>query len=140
MHGHIKDINLLNMVLNTTQLRVLVLKFDNADVFKQVCNDISWSGIDVDSFLRDLNSNDNLKRLLIRVAIYAGEERTPYTKLCLNINDGGSVKAALKVRLDRMKLVYQKVYPNVTLTPEERQYRRDKLWEYIEEDRKKWSL
>jgi hypothetical protein len=128
------------MVLNTTQLRVLILKFDNADVFKQVCNGIDWTGIDVDSFLQYLNSNDNLKRLLIRAAIYAGESHTPYTKLCLDINDGGSVKAALKVRLDRMKLVYQKVYPNVTLTPEERQYRRDKLWEYIEEDRNKWGI
>jgi hypothetical protein len=128
------------MVLNTTQLRVLILKFDNADVFKQVCNDIDWTGIDVDSFLRDLNSNDSLKRLLKKVAIYAGEERTPYTKLCLDINDGGSVKAALKVRLDRIKWVYQKVYANVTLTPEERKYRRDRLWDYLEEDRNKWGI
>ena len=128
------------MVLNPTQLRILILKFDNADVFKQVCNDIAWDGIDVDSFLQDLNTDDNLKGLLIRVAIYAGEEHTPYTKLCLDINDGGSVKTALKVRLDRMKLVYQKVYPDVTLTSEERQYRHHKLWDYLKKDRQKWSL
>ena len=128
------------MVLKPIQMRVLILKFDNADVFKQVCNDIDWTGIDVDSFLQDLNADDNLKGLLRRVAIYAGEEQTPYIRLCLNINEGGSVKAELKVRLDRMKLVYQKVYPDVTLTPEKRQYRHKKLWDYLKKDRQKWSL
>jgi hypothetical protein len=64
---------------------------------------------------------------MIRVAISEGEEHTPYSKLCLHINEGGSVKAALKVRIDRMKLVYQRVYPDVRLTDAQREYRREKL-------------
>ncbi len=59
----------------------------------------------MDSFLEDLNSERRSKNLMIRVAICEGEEHTPYSKLCLNINEGGSVKAALKVRIDRVKWV-----------------------------------
>ena len=127
------------MVLNDMQLRILVLKFDNADVLNQVCQDIVWTNIDKVSFLDDLNSDTNLKRSLTRIAIRQGELHTPYDKLCLNINADGSVKTELKLRIDRMKLVYQKVYANVTLTPEQVQYRRQKLWDYIQEDRTKWG-
>ena len=69
-----------------------------------MCQNIDWTNIDVDSFLENLNADASLKRLLIRIAIYKGELHTPYQKLCLNINEGGSVKAALKVNIDRMKL------------------------------------
>ena len=127
------------MVLNDMQLRILVLKFDNADVWKQVCQNIVWTNIDVDAFLHDLNSDTSLKRLLIRIAIRQGELYTPYDNLVLNINADGSVKKELKLRIDRMKLVYQKVYANVTLTPEQVKYRRQKLWDYIQEDRTTWG-
>ena len=127
------------MVLNDMQLRILVLKFDNADVLNQVCQDIVWTNIDKVSFLDDLNSDTSLKRSLTRIAIRQGELHTPYDNLVLNINADGSVKKELKLRIDRMKLVYQKVYPNVTLTPEQVQYRRQKLWDYIQEDHTKWG-
>ena len=128
------------MVLNPTQLQTLVLKFDNADVWKQVCNNIVWTNIDVNSFLQELNADASLRLVLTKIAIYAGEERTGYDKLCEDINARGSVQAALKIRIDRMKLIYQRVYSNVTLTPTEQQYRRQKLWDYIQEDRNKWAL
>ena len=127
------------MVLNDMQLRILVLKFDNADVWNQVCQNIVWTNIDKVSFLHDLNSDTSLKRSLIRIAIRQGELHTPYDNLVLNINAEGSVKTELKLRIDRMKLVYQKVYANVTLTPEQVKYRRQKLWDYIQEDRTKWG-
>jgi len=127
------------MVLNDMQLRILVLKFDNADVWNQVCQNIVWTNIDQVSFLHDLNSDTSLKRLLIRIAIRQGELYTPYDNLVLNINAGGSVKKELKLRIDRMKLVYQKVYANVTLTPEQVKYRHQKLWDYIQEDRTTWG-
>ena len=127
------------MVLNDMQLRILVLKFDNADVWNQVCQNIVWTNIDKVSFLHDLNSDTSLKRSLIRIAIRQTALHTPYDNLVLNINADGSVKTELKLRIDRMKLVYQKVYPNVTLTPEQVQYRRQKLWDYIQEDRTKWG-
>ena len=101
------------MVLNDMQLRILVLKFDNADVWNQVCNNIVWTNIDVDAFLHDLNSDTNLKRSLIRIAIREGELYTPYDNLVLNINADGSVQKELKLRIDRMKLVYQKVYAHI---------------------------
>jgi hypothetical protein len=116
-----------------------MLKFDNADLWKQTCDEIDWTNIDVDSFLDDLNSERRSKNLMIRAAICEGEKHTPYSKLCLNINEGGSVKAALKVRINRVKLVYQKVYADVQLTDEERQYRREKLWEYGQTDLEKWG-
>ena len=128
------------MVLNPTQLQTLVLKFDNADVWKQVCNNIVWTNIDVNSFLQELNADASLRLVLTKIAIYAGEERTGYDKLCEDINGRGSVQAALKKRIDRMKLIYQRVYSNVTLTPTEKQYRHQKLWDYLQEDRNKWAL
>ena len=128
------------MVLNPTQLQTLVLKFDNADVWKQVCNNIVWTNIDVNSFLQELNADASLRLVLTKIAIYAGEERTGYDKLCEDINARGSVQAALKIRIDRMKLIYQRVYSNVTLTATEKRYRRQKLWDYIREDRNKWAL
>ena len=121
------------------QLRILVLKFDNADVWNQVCQNIVWTNIDQVSFLHDLNSDTSLKRSLTRIAIRQGELHTPYDNLVLNINADGSVQTELKLRMDRMKLVYQKVYANVTLTPEQVKYRRQKLWDYIQEDRTKWG-
>ena len=127
------------MVLNDMQLRILVLKFDNADVWNQVCQNIVWTNIDQVSFLHDLNSDTSLKRSLTRIAIRQGELHTPYDNLVLNINADGSVQTELKLRMDRMKLVYQKVYANVTLTPEQVKYRRQKLWDYIQEDRTKWG-
>ena len=127
------------MVLNDMQLRILVLKFDNADVWNQVCQNIVWTNIDQVSFLHDLNSDTSLKRSLTRIAIRQGELHTPYDNLVLNINADGSVQTELKLRIDRMKLVYQKVYANVTLTPEQVKYRRQKLWDYIQEDRTKWG-
>ena len=104
-----------------------------------MCQNIVWTNIDVDSFLEHLNADARLKRSLIRIAIRQGEFRTPYEKLCLNINTDGSVIEALNLRIDRMKLVYQKVYANVTLTPKQLQYRREKLLDYIQEDRTKWG-
>ena len=128
------------MVLNPTQLQTLVLKFDNADVWTQVCNNIDWRNIDVNSFLEELNADASLRLVLTKIAIYVGEQNTGYDKLCEDINARGSVQAALKNRIDRMKWIYQRVYSDVTLTPTEKRYRRQKLWDYIREDRNKWAL
>ena len=128
------------MVLNPTQLRTLVLKFDNADVWKQVCNNIDWRNIDVDSFLEELNADASLRLVLTKIAIYVGEQKTGYDELCEDINARGSVQTALKNRIDRMKWIYQRVYSDVTLTPTEKWYRRQKLWDYMREDRNKWAL
>ena len=127
------------MAPTTLQMRILMMKFDNADLWKQTCNEIDWTNIDVDSFLDDLNSEMRSKNLMIRAAIYEGETDIPYRKLGLNINEGGRVKAALKVRIDRVKLVYQRVYADVRLTDEEREYRRMKLWAYRQTDLEKWG-
>jgi hypothetical protein len=127
------------MILTSVQLRVLIMKFDNADVWKKTCDGIDWTNIYKNSFLQDLNDDTRLRSFMIRVAICSAEQKTPYSKLCLNINEGGSVTAELKVRIDRMKLVYQIVNTFVTITDEDRQYRRDKLWEYLEDDIRKWG-
>jgi hypothetical protein len=127
------------MVPNPLQMRILKIKFDNADLWTQTCNEIDWTNIDVDSFLDDLNSERRSKNLMIRAAICEVEKDIPYSTLCLNINEGGSVKAALKVRIDRVKLVYQKAYADFRLTSEEREYRRMKLWEYGQTDLEKWG-
>jgi len=55
------------------QMRILMMKFDNADLWKQTCNEIDWTNIDVDSFLDDLNSEMRSKNLMVRVAICEGE-------------------------------------------------------------------
>jgi hypothetical protein len=127
------------MVPNPLQMRILKIKFDNADLWTQTCNEIDWTNIDRDSFLDDLNSEKRSKNLMIRAAICEGEKDIPYSKLCLNINEGGRVKAALKVRIDRVKLVYQKAYADVRLTDEQREYRRKKLWDYRQTDLEKWG-
>jgi len=127
------------MVPNPLQMRILKIKFDNADLWTQTCNEIDWTDIDRDSFLDDLNSEKRSKNLMIRAAICVGEKDIPYSKLCLNINEGGRVKAALKVRIDRVKLVYQKAYADVRLTDEQREYRRKKLWDYRQTDLEKWG-
>ena len=135
----IKESLCLDMVLSGIQMRVLLMKFENADVWEHTCNEIEWTNVERDSFLGDLEVDTRLKRLMIRVAICEGELRTPYARLCLNINEGGSVKAALKLRINRMKLVYQEVYSDVRLTDADRQYRRQKLWDYMEVDLEKWG-
>ena len=121
------------------QMQILKIKFDNADLWTQTCNEIDWTNIDRDSFLDDLNSEKRSKKLMIRAAICEGGKDIPYSKLCLNINEGGRVKAALKVRIDRVKLEYQRVYADVRLTDEEREYRRMKLWAYRQTDLEKWG-
>ena len=127
------------MVPNPLQMRILKIKFDNADLWTQTCNEIDWTNIDRDSFLDDLNSERRSKKLMIRAAICEVEKDISYGTLCLNINEGGRVKAALKVRINRVKLVYQKAYPDVRLTDEDREYRRKKLWEYRQTDLEKWG-
>jgi hypothetical protein len=70
----------------------------------------------------DLYNDSRLRSSIIRTSICEGEEHTPYSRLCLNINETGSVKVALKVRIDRMKSVYQRVSPPfVRLTDEQRE-------------------
>ena len=76
---------------------------------------------------------------MIRATICEGEEHTPHSKLCLNIHEEGSVKSVLKVRIARVKLVYQRVYADVRLTDEQRQYRQMKLWTYRKTDLEKWG-
>ena len=81
-----------------------------------------------------------MRLLLTKRSIYADEEKTAYDKLLEDINAGGSVQTALKIRIDHMKLIYQRVYSNVTLTLTEQDYRHQEQWYYIQEDRNKWTL
>lgn len=127
------------MAPTDSQMAVLLMKFEKIGLWKRTWDKIKWSGIDVDSFIQDLNNDSRSKNLMIRAAICEAEKQTSYAILSLNITEGDYVKAALKKRIDAVKLVYNKVRNGTVLTPAQLEYRRSKLWAYRRGDLQKWG-
>ena len=130
------------MVLNEGQFLLLKMEFIRENVWKNMWNEISatglFRGIDVNLFAEILGPDTPLRNYLTKVAIYTAAEQLGYEALNVDINTNGIVKTILQTRINRMKLVYQLKQGKHEFTPEERTRNYNKLWDYLEADLRKY--
>jgi histone H3 len=129
----IKDIMYLHMGLSDIEFLHLRATFISKNVWATVWQQINDKRIYMGSFQEALLSdNSRLKNYLIKIAIYSAADSYSYDALSGDINIGQTVITALKLRLNRMKLVYQRKQGDDLLTPAEKNEHHKRLWNYVQ--------
>ena len=140
----IKDVGCVCMVLEHVQFNHLKMIFIQQKVWEIMWNQIHWIGIYQQAFSRAmLREGAKLKNYLIKIALYSAAEEYSYKELERDIFIGGKrgeggtdgvVTKALKERLNRMKLVYQRkagAEGQTDLTDNEEWFCEENVWKYL---------
>lgn len=124
--------------------------FIQKNVWKIMWNQISWRGFYQQAFGNEMvEDNGRLKEYLTKIALYSAAETYSYADLEKDIFIGGTrgeggkdgvVTAALKLRLQKMKLVYQMKEGEgrpTGLTEKELSDCAEKAWRYLADEKVK---
>ena len=132
----------VHMGLSDVEFNHLRMIFISEKVWDIMWNQISWRGIQQIAFRTEVEVG-GMKEYLTKVALYSAAQQYSYEQLQKDIFIGGKrgeggqdgiVTAALKLRLERMKLVYQMKQGKDLLTKQELSYCADKIWDYVAVD------